>query len=77
MSFFWPSHVGSSPGFRGRLGRLIHWVAAAYLIGIAIFIASFQAGDGPDVTIGKVAMIAAFLPLYLLGRGFRYLLAGE
>jgi hypothetical protein len=76
MSFFWPMKPKTDPGVLGRLGRLLHWIflaCAAFLIGLNAYpwlAGTDTSGEAPVWTIlGAI--------IFLLGRGVRYVLAGE
>lgn len=75
-NFFWPSKPKAEVGALGRAGRVLHWIAlffaSFWLLG-AVF--SFNS-PGTDITLGYLCAGAGVFTAQL-GRGARYILAGE
>lgn len=70
MSFFWPTRTNPFPGLFGRMGQLAHFAAIAVFL-LLLWMWSPAAGD--DIRVGLLFGI----PIYFIGRGVRYMLAGE
>lgn len=76
----WPdaAHLNEKIGCLGQVGRIIHWIGAAFasnvlVIGIA---ASFL---DPGIHVGATLLLAVIVAaiIYLPARGLRRLMAGE
>lgn len=70
MNFFWPTHPKPFPGLVARLGRLLHLVGLA--LAAAVFVTECYSSEHPIVP----GLIVA-VPVALLARGLRYVLAAE
>lgn len=74
MNFFWPKYtkIGATPGV--RVGRLLHWCGLA----VAAF---FAFGATLHLVDGSFNNFFGFIGIALvpamIGRGLRYLFAGE
>jgi hypothetical protein len=76
MNLFWPSEdrIQQSPGLLARLGRVVHYLAALLAAAVLVAAAGALIVDG---AASAAAIAIASLLLLLLGRGLRYVLAGE
>lgn len=76
MGIFWPSDVKSEPNAVARAGRVLHWTflgfAVVWLGLAALIVAEGGADSGYPVILIPFAAISA-----AIGRGLRYILAGE
>ena len=73
LTVLWPLQVDPRADGLARFGRLLHWsaVVIAGVIGLLVFSPVFETfSDGEGYLL-----IAA--PIALLGRGLRYVFAGE
>jgi len=72
MSLLWPSRTATNPSVIGRLGRLVHWIAAP--LGALLFLAGIVSlfRSEPDYFLIGVGLF-----IFAAGRAVRYLLASE
>ncbi len=74
--FFWPTQVQAAPTIVARLGRFLHWagiVLAAPFVAVTVLIAITE----PSGDYGYFIALLLAAPVYMAGRGARYVLAGE
>ena len=67
MNWLWPRQLHAETTALIRLGRVLHWTFVALAISAAIFTLPNEG----------IKMIPAALVLLTIGRGLRYILAGE
>lgn len=74
MSFFWPQRFNPESNTSVRLGRLLHWGAAAWALGWVVLSWIWAHNGWADAAPFGLGIAAV---IYLGGRGLRYVLAGE
>lgn len=80
MNWLWPKAPRKDSNIVIRAGRLTHWlfVAAAVYAMIFGWVAMYtEAGENASIYSAVVTGLIMAVPLLLIGRGLRYLLAGE
>lgn len=77
MSLFWPTRRNEAAGAAARFGRVLHWGAFVVALILPTVVAFFSLqGDVPNGA-GWTVTVLWFLAWALVGRGLRYVLAGE
>ena len=74
-NLFWPRALSPDAGPSGLIGRTIHWLGVA-LAGAVLVTALGFAVDGWATPLAA-ALAAGAVAMAMVGRGVRYLLAGE
>lgn len=78
LNLIWPTDPNPSPGGVARLGRVLHWLAAAIALGFTVGSINMGRSANPYDHQTALAMLAfgggGFL---IFGRAVRYILAGE
>ena len=71
-AFFWPVAPAPNPGAIARLGRVAHWAALAVAAGLVLLglLSDMEADE-------RVLPLAAAVIVASIGRGTRYVMAGE
>lgn len=77
MGMFWPLHVKADPNIVTRLGRVLHWAIAVIAIGVSLFGLATTILNGDFGRVGFWGGVVVLLITLLIGRGVRYILAGE
>lgn len=75
LSILWPTDTHYEPGCIGRLGRVLHWAFTAISVGLVGL--GFSLVDPVNITDGAWAAFGAAAGFYAVGRGIRYIMAGE
>ena len=75
LNILWPTDTDYSPGCIGRLGRVLHWTFTAISVGLVGL--GFSLVDPVNITDEAGAAFGAAAGFYALGRGIRYIMAGE
>lgn len=75
LNILWPTDRDYDPGCLGRLGRVLHWTFTAISVGLVGLGFSFL--EPVDITDGAWAAFGSAAGFYAVGRGIRYILAGE
>lgn len=75
MAFFWPAHLNNQVTAPIRAGRVAHWLGL--IVGVLVALLAVGAVGGgysnpATYPIGLIGLIPA-----QIGRGVRYILAGE
>ncbi len=76
LGFLWPTRIKPESSIIIRIGRVVHWLAAAIAIAMAIY-SLVARTDYPLADMLLTTEIAGAPFVYLFGRGMRYILAGE
>ena len=76
LSVLWPTRIKPESSIVIRIGRVIHWLATAMAVAMAIY-SLVARTDYPITQMLFSTEIAGAPFVYLFGRGLRYILAGE
>lgn len=79
MGLIRPAHINVNAGVVGRLGRFVHWLALAAALcsaGMAV-VCLFAVPDDQIKAYMVVLFVGIGAVIAAVGRGLRYVLAGE
>jgi hypothetical protein len=79
VGLLWPGHAKPEPTFSGRLGRLLHWVSLglAAMWTVMATVIALEDGASANNAVSLIACLGLAALAAIIGRGLRYLVAGE